>query len=67
MAYNMLIFNHEPTHSPIEDDGSIKFTKVPVVKDVGVVVTELTVVAVGVVNVVGVVVLSVTQTQRTEY
>ena len=67
MAYNMLIFNHEPTHSPIEDDGLIKFTKEPVVKDVGVVVTALTVLAVGVVNVVGVVVLSVTQTQRTKY
>ena len=66
MAYNMLIFNHETTHSPIEDDALIKFTKVPVVKDVGVVVTALTVLAVGVVNVVEVV-LSVTQTQRTEY
>jgi len=63
----MLIFNHETTHSPIEDHGLIKFTKVPVVKDVGVIVRALTVLAVGVVNVVGVVVLSVTQTHRTEY
>ena len=55
------------SHSPIEDDGLIKFTKVPVAKDVGVVVTVLTVLTVGVVNVVGVVVLSVTQTRRTEY
>jgi len=66
MAYNMLIFNHETTHSAIKDDGLIKFTKVPIVKDAGVVVTALTVLAVGVVNVVEVV-LSVTQTQRTEY
>ena len=41
------------SHSPIEDDDLIKFTKVPVVKDVGVVVTVLTVLTVGVVNVVG--------------
>ena len=46
----------------IDIDDLIKFTKVPVVKDVGVVVTALTVLAVGVVNVVGELVLSVTRT-----
>ena len=41
--------------------------KVPVVKDVGVVVTVVTVLAVGVVSVVGAVELSVTHTSRAEY
>ena len=46
----------------IDIDDLIKFTKVPVVNDVAVVVTVLSVLDDGVVNVVGELVLSVTRT-----
>jgi len=54
-------------HSLVEDDFLIMFAKVPVVKDVGDDATELTVLAVGVVNDEGAVVVSVTHRYRAEY
>ena len=52
----------ETRRIPSTNDYLIMFTKVPVVKDIGVVVTVLTVLSVGVVKVAGVLVLSATRT-----